>query len=1052
MVSNEILRILFAEDLPSDAELAVMELRRGGLNFENIRVDSRKDFLTALEEFKPDIVISDYMMPSFNGLQALKDSRDHDPFMPFILFTGSTNEEIAVECMKAGASDYVIKEHMTRLPFAVIEVMEQTRIQKEKKEADYKLELSHRSLNTLISHLPGIVYRRHNDEAGTMEFISDVSAEMTGYSAEELMQNKVITFGGLIHYDDREYVRVEIQKAVENRKHYHIKYRIIRKDDNIIWVWDNGEGIFDENGKLLVLEGFITDITSQKLAEDSLNESRHLFETLAQAAPVGIFRTRPDGYTTYVNPRWTELAGISQNEALGNGWLKAVHPSDRGMLAGKWTSDVSLKKQSYAEYRFLRPDGTVCWVIGNAVPERSGGKIFGYIGTITDITERHLADIELHKLSRAVEQSPVSVVITDTKGIIEYVNPKMCAVTGYSQEELIGRNPGILSSKEKSKNEYKALWDTILSGNDWSGEFHNKKKSGELYWESATISPVRNEKNEITHFLGIKEDISEKKRSEQVQKALFEISSAVVTNTELVTLIDIIKRQIGTILDSENFYLAFYDEQSENFYSPFTKDEKDDFVTWPAGNSLTWHVVKNNRSMVLKKEEIQELIEKGEAELVGTIAECWIGVPLSVNEKTRGAFVLQSYDNPEAYSITDINMLEFIANQISQAIQRYNAITELKEALQKAEAGDRLKTTFLNNISHEVRTPLNGILGFSELIAKPDLSPKDRKDSLVMLAESSDRLLNTITNYMDISLLTSETLTVHNKDFRPVGVLKNIYARYKSQCDKRGLKLTLDIPAQTEDLTIYSDPEIFRKIISHFLDNAVKFTERGSITYGFNVKDNKLEFYVKDTGIGISKESTGNIFERFIKEERGNIQNTEGSGLGLSIAKGMSVLIGGEIDLESETGKGSTFFMSLPAGDKDMPSTTGNIMTNQYHGSKILVAEDDETNYFYINALLKHETEFTVLHAQTGKEAIEIFKQDPDIALILMDIKMSDINGIEATRQIKEFNKDIPVIAVTAYAMLGDEEKILAAGCDGYLSKPISKSSLLRTISKFIRI
>lgn len=1052
MISKKKLRILFAEDLSSDAELAVMELRKGGLAFEHSRVDSRKDFLAALKEFQPDIVISDYMMPSFNGLQALKDSREFDPFMPFILFTGSTNEEIAVECMKAGASDYVIKEHMTRLPFAVIEVLEQTRIQKEKIEADHLLEVSHHSLNTLISHLPGVVYRCRNDKARTMEFISDVASDIMGYSADELIVNKDISYNELIYFDDRETVWQEIQEAVKKREHYHIKYRIIKNDDNIIWVWDNGEGIFNESGELQFLEGFITDITSQKLAEDSLKESRQLFETLAQAAPVGIFRTRADGYTTYVNPRWTELAGIPAEDALGNGWLKAVHPSDRDIVSGKWNSDVLQRKTSYAEYRFLRTDGTICWVIGNAVPEHSGGKVYGYIGTITDITERHLADIELHKLSRAVEQSPVSIVITDTEGIIEYVNPKMCAVTGYSQEELIGQNPGLLSTKEKSKSEYKILWDTIKEGNDWSGEFHNKKKNGERYWESATISPIRNERNEITHFLGIKEDISEKKRSEQVQKALFEISSAVVTNPELESLIEIIKKQIGTILDSRNFYLAFYDEKAGRLYSPVTKDEKDDFVSWPAENSLTWYVVKNNRSAVLRKKEILNLIDKGEVQLVGTIAECWIGVPLNVSEMTLGAFVLQSYDNPDAYTEGDINMLEFIANQISQAIQRQNAITELKEALRKAEAGDRLKTTFLNNISHEVRTPLNGILGFSELIAKPDLPDKDRSESLDMLSESSDRLLNTITNYMDISLLMSETLTVHNKDFFPERVLRDMLVKYENLCDKRDLILMLDIPAQTEGLSIHSDPEIFKKIISHFLDNAVKFTEKGSITYGFRIKGEKIEFFVHDTGIGISTESAGRIFERFIKEERGVLKNTEGSGLGLSIAKGMSLLIGGEINLDSEPGKGSTFYLSLPVDKNKEPVPGGVDVTVQRKGSKILVAEDDETNFFYLSALLKHETEFTVIHAVTGNEAVELYRANPDIALILMDIKMSDMDGIEATMMIKQINRDIPVIAITAYAMLGDEEKILAAGCDGYLSKPISKSSLLRAMSKFIKI
>ncbi len=575
-----------------------------------------------------------------------------------------------------------------------------------------------------------------------------------------------------------------------------------------------------------------------------------------------------------------------------------------------------------------------------------------------------------------------------------------------------------------------------------------------MYWESATISPVRNETNEITHFLGIKEDITEKKRSEQMQKALFEISSAVVTTSDIDELIEVIKKQIGTIIDSRNFYLAFYDISTGNLTSPVTNDEKDEFDSWPAERSLTWYVIKNNKSILLNKQEILGMIKAGKIKQVGTVAECWLGVPLTISDKMQGAFVIQSYNNPEAYTMKDLNMLEFIANQISQAIQRQNAIIDLKEALLKAEAGDRLKTTFLNNISHEVRTPLNGILGFAELISQEGLTEKDRVDSMAMLSESSDRLLNTITNYMDISLLTSETLTVHRKDFYPSSLLRDIYNTYQDICAKRELNLILDLPSESDRISVHSDQEIFRKIISHFLDNAVKFTDRGEITYGFHLIEDNLEFFVSDTGIGIAPESSENIFDRFIKEERGTFRNTEGSGLGLSISRGMSKIIGGKIRMKSEVGIGSTFYLILPLKiDPEMISSTRTGKTGKINseGSQILVAEDDETNFYYINALLQRETDFGVIHAISGREAIECFRNNPDIVLILMDIKMSDIDGMEATRQIKLINEEVPIIAVTAYAMLGDEERILAAGCDGYLSKPISKSSLLRTINKHVR-
>ncbi|TAL79765.1 MAG: response regulator, partial [Bacteroidetes bacterium] len=377
----------------------------------------------------------------------------------------------------------------------------------------------------------------------------------------------------------------------------------------------------------------------------------------------------------------------------------------------------------------------------------------------------------------------------------------------------------------------------------------------------------------------------------------------------------------------------------------------------------------------------------------------------------------------------------------------------MKLAKEKAEASDKLKTTFLNNISHEVRTPLNGILGFAEIISQTNLSDVDKKDSLSMLHESSDRLLNTITNYMDISLITSGSLSVYNKDFPPGQILKKMFDFYESMSANKNLKLILDLPEHSDDISVNSDPELIRKIISHLINNAVKFTEKGSIRYGYSINESNIEFYVKDTGIGIGKDSLDNIFDRFVKEDRGPLRITEGSGLGLSIAKGMIERIGGIIRVESELGTGSCFSFSIPLintpdSSKFYPSdrVPGTFQKNIL----ILVAEDDDTNFFYIKAILTREIQATILHAVNGRQAIDLYKANPGIHLILMDIKMPDVDGFEATREIKKLNPDIPIIAITAYAMLGDEDKILSAGCDGYLSKPISKKSLLEKIGEFM--
>jgi PAS domain S-box-containing protein len=240
----------------------------------------------------------------------------------------------------------------------------------------------------------------------------------------------------------------------------------------------------------------------------------------------------------------------------------------------------------------------------------------------------------------------------------------------------------------------------------------------------------------------------------------------------------------------------------------------------------------------------------------------------------------------------------------------------LKHAKEKAEASDKLKTTFLNNISHEIRTPLNGILGFAEVFLLPDLSAESKGEYVSMLFESSDRLINTITNYMDISLITSGNLTVNTVEFCPDSVLENMFEIYNRKTAKKNLKLFLNLPVGTESQVIISDPEIFQKIVSHLLDNAVKFTEKGTISYGYTINEEELEFYVKDTGPGIGKDSLEIIFNYFIKEDRGLSVLIEGSGLGLAIAKGMTVTLGGNMRVESESPGGSCFFFTIPTKTK----------------------------------------------------------------------------------------------------------------------------------------
>ncbi len=376
---------------------------------------------------------------------------------------------------------------------------------------------------------------------------------------------------------------------------------------------------------------------------------------------------------------------------------------------------------------------------------------------------------------------------------------------------------------------------------------------------------------------------------------------------------------------------------------------------------------------------------------------------------------------------------------------------ELEVAKEKAETSDRLKTAFLHSISHEVRTPLNGILGFGELLADPGIEQADKNDYMNLLKFSSDRLLKTINDYLDMAKLVSGNMNAHPRPFPLRELLDELNIYYKNLSDNKGLTLLCNIPGIDDNTMLQTDREILHKLLSHLLDNAVKFTHEGEISVNFSTNPEYIEFHIKDTGIGIKDELRNQIFNIFTQGEMGNTRNYEGSGLGLSLAKRMVDLLGGSLGFESEAGAGSTFKVIIPTG---MPANAG--LQKHTSGLKpktadkpvILIVEDENLNYAYLEAIVKRYAK-KVLLANNGKVAVEMCHQNPDISLVFMDIRMPEMDGIDATRIIKSFRKDLPVIALTAYAIDNDERDAIEAGCDDYLLKPYNHAALKKMLIKY---
>jgi signal transduction histidine kinase/ActR/RegA family two-component response regulator len=390
-----------------------------------------------------------------------------------------------------------------------------------------------------------------------------------------------------------------------------------------------------------------------------------------------------------------------------------------------------------------------------------------------------------------------------------------------------------------------------------------------------------------------------------------------------------------------------------------------------------------------------------------------------------------------------------IANKelIFQNEEKEKRAAELIIAKEKAEESDRLKSAFLANMSHEIRTPMNGILGFAELLKEPKLTGEEQQEYIGIIEKSGARMLNIINDIISISKVESGLMEISISETNINEQIVFLYTFFKPEVELKGIQLSIKNSLPAKEAVIKTDREKIYAIFTNLVKNAIKFTVAGSIEFGYEKKENRLEFFVKDTGIGIRQAQKEIIFRRFRQGSELLTRNYEGAGLGLSISKAYVEMLGGKIWVESELGKGSIFYFTIPCNVEseeknviqDIVSNDGE--ENQIKNLKILIAEDDETSEILLRMAVKIFGK-EILTVRTGVEAIEACRNNPDIDLVLMDVKMPEMDGYTAARHIRQFNKDVVIIAQTAYGLAGDREKAMNAGCNEYIPKPFNKASL----------
>jgi hypothetical protein len=376
---------------------------------------------------------------------------------------------------------------------------------------------------------------------------------------------------------------------------------------------------------------------------------------------------------------------------------------------------------------------------------------------------------------------------------------------------------------------------------------------------------------------------------------------------------------------------------------------------------------------------------------------------------------------------------------------------ELESALQKAQESDKLKSAFLANISHEIRTPMNGILGFADLLSTPDLNGEKQQEYIQIIQKSGQRMLSIINDLIDISKIEAGMVNLRFSKININEILREIYDFFKPEAKGKNIQLFCKIPHADEQAEINTDKTKVNAILINLIKNALKFTEQGYIEFGYVLKNNHFEFYVKDSGIGIPDERKEAVFDRFVQADVEDKRAFQGAGLGLSISKSYVEMLGGNIWLNSEAGKGSTFYFTIPVSNEVyVENKKGNVPLDKENLKKfnLLIVDDDITSILLLKEMMKNHAK-QIIGVENGLEAIKICKTDTSFDVILMDLKMPVVDGYQATLEIRKFNKNVVIIAQTAYALAGDREKALNAGCNEFITKPVQKENLLTVINNY---